>query len=205
MWLRSKHVSGSGSYFQTVMTVHVGGHVVLMLMAVIVGMYGLVAFVHMQMLMLVGMFMDVNEITMTMCVGVGMGVQMRVLQKNRVFYHENGAGCHEGEGSVEPEPRALTEQHTECNAQEWSNGVISARLCGAQLFLRHDIKVDASSELLLLIILVQLFSKPQQTQAARTNREPSLKEKLPCPSKLRMMLASVTRKMASQRRFEMTS
>ena len=43
-----------------------------------------------------------------------------------------------------------------------------------------------------LSILVQLFSSPQQQEAARTRREPVLNWKLPLPSKLNVILAMVT-------------
>ena len=51
---------------------------------------------------------------------------------------------------------------------------------------------------LLLNIFVQLFSKPQQVEAAKTKREPLLKTKAPFPSKLRIILAIVTKKIAIQ-------
>ena len=65
--------------------------------------------------------------------------------------------------------------------------------------------VTISSELLWLIWRVQLFSKPQQTHAPRTIREPAFQVKLPPASKLRMALAAVTRTIASQSVREMTS
>ena len=65
--------------------------------------------------------------------------------------------------------------------------------------------ITISTELLLLIIRVQLFSNPQQTQAPRTNKDPVFSTKLPAPSKPRMMLASVTSKMAAHSRLVSTS
>ena len=48
------------------------------------------------------------------------------------------------------------------------------------------------------IILVQWFSKPQQTVASRTKREPVEKRRLSVPSKESRMLESVMRPMAAQ-------
>ena len=56
-----------------------------------------------------------------------------------------------------------------------------------------------------LSIRVQLFSRPQQQEAPSTRREPELNSKLSFPSKLRRMLAKVTREMAIQSRLERTS
>ena len=60
-------------------------------------------------------------------------------------------------------------------------------------------------ELLELSMRVQLFSNPQQTDAPSTSREPVLNSKLPSPSKLRRILAKVTRIIASVRRLDSTS
>ena len=57
-----------------------------------------------------------------------------------------------------------------------------------------------SSGSLADIIRVQLFSKPQQTQAASTNREPKEKSRLAASSKDRIMLDRVIRPMASHSR-----
>ena len=54
-------------------------------------------------------------------------------------------------------------------------------------------------------ILVQLFSKPQQTQASITKREPREKEKLLISSMERRMLARVMSPMAAHSRLEMVS
>lgn len=63
-----------------------------------------------------------------------------------------------------------------------------------------------SSELLLLIILVQLFSNPQHVQAASIRIEPSLNVKAPdLLSRLSMTLAVVTRIIEVQSFFEMNS
>ena len=65
--------------------------------------------------------------------------------------------------------------------------------------------ITISSELLLLIILVQLFSKPQQMQAPNTNKDPSLNTNALLPSKLSMALATVTKPIAAHSFLEMTS
>ena len=54
-------------------------------------------------------------------------------------------------------------------------------------------------------IRVQLFSKPQQTQASSTNRDPQEKDRLLMSSKDSSRLEAVTRAMASQSRLEMAS
>ena len=61
------------------------------------------------------------------------------------------------------------------------------------------------TELFELSIRVQLFSNPQQDAAPSTNKDPILKSKLPCPSKLRAILAIVTRTMANPSFFEIAS
>ena len=61
------------------------------------------------------------------------------------------------------------------------------------------------TELLELSILVQLFSSPQQEAALSTNSEPILKSKLPFPSKLKAILAIVTRTMAKPSFLEIAS
>ena len=70
---------------------------------------------------------------------------------------------------------------------------------------KKPLMMTISVELLLLIILVQLFSKPKQMQAPSTKREPSLRAKASMPSKLRMMLAMVTMKIASHSFLEIIS
>ena len=62
-----------------------------------------------------------------------------------------------------------------------------------------------SSELLLLIILVQLFSNPQHTHAPKTNNEPLLKVNAPLPSKLSIILAIVTNTIANHNFLDITS
>ena len=61
------------------------------------------------------------------------------------------------------------------------------------------------TELLALSMRVQLFSKPQQTAAPRTSRDPQLNWNAPSPSKEIRMLASVTSTIASHSRLDSTS
>ena len=62
-----------------------------------------------------------------------------------------------------------------------------------------------SIELLLLIILVQLFSIPQHRHAPKINKEPMLNSNESAPSKDRITLATVTKAMAIHSLLEITS
>ena len=62
-----------------------------------------------------------------------------------------------------------------------------------------------SSELLSLILLVQLFSIPQQIQAHKTNIEPLFSANASIPSKLRMTLDKSTRTIAIHNLLEIFS
>ena len=62
-----------------------------------------------------------------------------------------------------------------------------------------------SSELLSLILLVQLFSTPQHIQAHNTNNEPLLNTNASVPSKPRIALDSITRIIAAHNLLEIFS
>ena len=69
---------------------------------------------------------------------------------------------------------------------------------------KQPLIVTISSELLLLIFFVQLFSNPQHTQAPRASSDPLLNTNASFPSKLRRMLAAVSRAIASHSLLETT-
>lgn len=70
---------------------------------------------------------------------------------------------------------------------------------------KRSFMTTISVELLLLIIFVQLFSNPQQIQAPNTQNAPSFSANAPAPSKLRIILAIVTIKIASHSFLDITS
>ena len=92
----------------------------------------------------VRMLMRMDRISVAVFVDMGMIMLMGVLQFDGVFNHKICADNHYNQGNIELDCGSFTQnQHTKCNAKEWGNRIESAGFCCAQIFLSHDIEIDA--------------------------------------------------------------
>jgi len=89
-------------------------------------MDGFIGFMDVLMTVDMGVYQLAVAMRMVMAVGVLVGV----LQANGVPNHQNCGGDHHGKAEIELQGRLFSQQqHTEQNAAEGRNGIISAGFC----------------------------------------------------------------------------
>ena len=144
--------------------------------------------------MLVGMGMD--QLAMAVDMGVGMGMFVGMLQPDGVLDHQNRGSDHDDQPHIKLDTGLLVQQeHTERHTQKWCDGIIGAGFGSTKILLGLDVEIDAKA----------ISHEAQQQAAPSTSREPTLNRKLPSPSKLRAMLAKVTRMIAKVNRRDKAS
>lgn len=92
----------------------------------------------------VGMGMAVDQITVPVLVAMDVAVWMGVLQGDGVFHHEHRSQQENCQGDIKLQAGMLSQQqHTECDTEEWGNGIVGTGLRRTQIFLCPDIKGNA--------------------------------------------------------------
>ena len=131
-----------------------------MIMLMVVG----VLTMDMDMCMGVGVLMGVDSISMDVFVEMGMIMLMGVLQFDGVFNHKICADNHYSQGNIELDCGPFAQnQHAKSNTQKRSDGIVGACLGCSQIFLGHDIEIDAES--------IGNKAKQQYTQHPKNRRD----------------------------------
>ena len=91
-------------------------------------------------------FMGVDQFAVAVLVSVGVTVLVGMLQRDAVSDQQDGGRQHNGKCCVKLQAGSITQQqHAESDTQKRCYRVESAGFGGAQILLRHDIKVDAQA------------------------------------------------------------
>ena len=113
-----------------------------MIMLVVVAVFTM----NMDMRMGVCMLMGMDSISMAVFMGMGMVMLVGVLQFDGVLNHKVSADNHHDQGNIELDCRSFTQnQHAKCHTKERGNGVVGTCLGCTQIFLSHNIEIDAQT------------------------------------------------------------
>ena len=100
--------------------------------------------VNMDMGMRMRMLMGMDSRSVAVLVGMGMIMLMGVLQFYGVLDHKICAEDHDCQSRIELDRGSFAQnQHAKSYAQERGNGIVGTCLGCTQIFLRHDIEIDA--------------------------------------------------------------
>ena len=117
----------------------------LVILKVLMGMFVLCLFpaVDVHMLMGVFVFMGMNEIVMAVRMVMDVRMLVGMLQRNRVFHHENSCNHHDNKTDIKRNRWSFAQnQHTKGSAQKRSDRVVGAGLRRTQIFLCLDVEVN---------------------------------------------------------------